>query len=217
MIRAALFDLDGTLTDTLTDISGAMNRALRLHGLPEWPREAYRMLVGNGARVLASRCVRERQDLAEAVLKDYQEWYGRHSLVATQPYPGIAELLRGLADRGIALCVLSNKPDADTKRVVGHFFPETAFACVRGQRPGVPVKPDPTAALAIAAELGFEPGEFLYVGDSGVDMTCANAAGMRAVGACWGYRSAEELLENGAARLARTPADVLSAAEDTQR
>ena len=209
MVRAVLFDLDGTLTDTLTDIGRAMNRALRLHGLPEWPLDAYRMMVGNGARVLAHRSVGERQDLAEDVLRDYQHWYERHNLEATRPYPGIKEMLRGLSDHGIPLCVLSNKPDADTRRVVAHFFPETAFACVRGQRPGVPVKPDPTAALAIAAELGVNPGEVLYLGDSGVDMTCARAAGMLPVGACWGFRSREELLESGAADLAETPDRVL--------
>lgn len=209
MIRAVLFDLDGTLTDTLADIADAMNRSLRLHGLPTWETEEYRLLVGNGARVLASRSVRDRQDLAEAVLADYQRWYETHCLVRTKPYPGIPELLRALTDSGILCCVLSNKPDADTGHVVAHYFPDIPFACVRGQREGVPVKPDPAAALAIAAGIGVRPEEVLYLGDSEVDMTCARAAGMLPVGACWGFRGARELRESGAAFLAETPGDVL--------
>ena len=210
MYKAVIFDLDGTLTNTLTDIANAMNRALRLHDLPPWPEEAYRYLVGNGARVLAQRCVRERQELAEPVRQTYQAYYQAHNLVETQPYDGIPEMLRALHARGMRLAVLSNKPDADTKRVVRHFFPEIPFEVVRGQVEGVPVKPDPAGALAVAAEMGLAPGDFLYLGDTAVDMSCALAAGMHPVGALWGFRTAEELHQSGAERLLSSPDELLT-------
>jgi phosphoglycolate phosphatase len=210
MYKAVLFDLDGTLTDTLEDISVAMNRALRLHGLPEWPREDYRYLVGNGARVLAQRCVRERQELAENVRQTYQAYYQAHNLVRTRPYDGVPELLRALAAQGMKLAVLSNKPDADTVRVVRHFFPDVPFAVVRGQREGVPVKPDPAGAVEIAAQLEISPGDFLYLGDTDVDMTCARAAGMHPVGVLWGFRTEEELRRSGAEHIIGAPDELLT-------
>lgn len=210
MYKAVLFDLDGTLTDTLADIADAMNRALRLHDLPEWPVEAYRYLVGNGAKVLSERCVRERQELSAAVRQTYQAYYETHNLVQTKPYEGVPEMLQALVDRGIRLAVFSNKPDADTKAVVRHFFPEIPFAAVRGQVEGVPVKPDPTGALAVADEMGLAPGDFLYLGDTAVDMECALAAGMHPVGALWGFRTEEELRQSGAEHLARQPGDLLA-------
>ena len=209
MYEAVLFDLDGTLTDTLADIAAAMNRALRLHDLPEWPVEAYRYLVGNGAKVLSERCVRERQELAPAVRQTYQAYYQTHNLVCTQPYDGVPQMLRALAEKGIALAVLSNKPDADTKNVVRHFFPEVPFRVVRGQMEGVPVKPDPAGAVAVAAEMGIAPGNFLYLGDTAVDMRCALAAGMHPVGALWGFRTAQELQESGAEALVQHPSELL--------
>lgn len=210
MYKAVLFDLDGTLTDTLADIAAAMNRALRLHGLPEWPVDAYRYLVGNGAKILSERCVRERQELAPAVRQTYQAYYQTHNLMATKPYAGIEEMLSALAAQGMVLAVLSNKPDADTKAVVRHFFPGIPFAVVRGQVEGVPVKPDPAGALAVAEALGVAPGDFLYLGDTAVDMQCALAAGMHPVGALWGFRTEEELRESGAEIIAAAPADLLA-------
>lgn len=209
MYKAVIFDLDGTLTDTLADIAAAMNRALRLHGLPEWQQDAYRYLVGNGAKVLSERCVRDRQELAPAVRQTYQAYYETHNLVQTKPYDGVPEMLAALAARGLLLAVLSNKPDADTKAVVRHFFPDVPFAVVRGQVEGVPVKPDPAGALAVAAEMGVQPPECLYLGDTAVDMQTATAAGMYPIGALWGFRTAEELQNSGARFLAETPANVM--------
>lgn len=210
MYKAILFDLDGTLTDTLADIAAAMNRALRLHGLPEWPVEAYRYLVGNGAKVLSERCVRDRQELAPAVRQTYQAYYQTHNLVETRPYDGVPDMLAALHDRGLTLAVLSNKPDADTKAVVRHFFPDVPFAVVRGQVEGVPVKPDPAGALAVAQDLATAPGEFLYLGDTSVDMSCALAAGMHPIGALWGFRTEDELRDSGAEFVAKSPMDVLN-------
>ncbi len=208
MIRAILFDLDGTLVDTLTDISAAMNRSLRLHGLPEFPREEYRYLVGNGAKVLSRRVTKACPALAESVRREYQRWYEAHDLEASRPYDGMPEALRRLRAAGLSLCVLSNKPDADTRRVVEHYFPDAGFALIRGQRPGVPVKPDPAAALAMAEEMGIAPGDFLYLGDTAVDMECAAAAGMKPAGALWGFRTEAELRAAGAAFLLRRPEEL---------
>ena len=209
MIRAVIFDLDGTLTDTLKDIADAMNRALRLHGLPEWPVEAYRYLVGDGAKKLAERAVRDRQELALSVQRAYQADYEAHALVTTRPYDGVPEMLAAFQARGIPMAVFSNKPDADTRRVVGHFFPQVDFAVVRGQVEGVPVKPDPAGALAVAAECGVAPEDFLYLGDTDVDMLCARRAGMHPVGVTWGFRTAEELEKAGAERLIDHPTKIL--------
>ena len=208
-IKAVLFDLDGTLTYTLHDISEAMNRALALHGLPGWEEQDYRYLVGDGARTLARRAVRDRQELAEAVLADYQAWYERHALDTSAPYPEIPELLERLERRGLQICVLSNKPHADTLNVVRHFFPQAAFARIRGQIEGVPVKPDPAGAVAIASELGLQPSEFLYLGDTATDMRCAMRAGMHPIGVLWGFREAQELLDAGAERLIDHPLALL--------
>ena len=211
---AVLFDLDGTLIDTLTDIADAMNGALRAFSLPEWPREDYRYLVGDGARKLAERAVRERADLTDAVRQAYQRRYEAGCMNASRPYPGMTEALRALSGAGFRLCVFSNKPDADTKRIIRHYFPEIAFDAVRGQREDVPVKPDPAGALATAAELGIDPGRFLYLGDTAVDMTCARRAGMVPVGALWGFRTPEELRESGAAFLLHEPGELIRLGEE---
>ncbi len=209
MIKAVLFDLDGTLTDTLQDIADAMNRSLRLHGLPEWPLDAYRYLVGDGAKKLAERAVRDRAEMAASVQRAYQAWYETHTRVATRPYEGVPEMLAALQDRGVPLAVFSNKPDADTKNVVAHFFPEIRWAAVRGQVAGIPVKPDPAGALAVARELGVRPEEVLYLGDTSTDMRCALNAGMHPVGALWGFRTQEELLSSGAEAVVGHPRELL--------
>lgn len=208
MYQAVLFDLDGTLTNTLEDIAFAMNRALRIHGLPEHPVEKYRYLVGSGARMLAKRAVGERDDVLENVLQTYQAYYQEHNLDRTAPYDGVTEMLQALQARGVKLCVFSNKPHADTCRVVEHFFPGIDFAAVRGQMEGVPVKPDPAGALAMAEALGVAPADFLYLGDTDVDMICARNAGMHPVGVTWGFRDEEELRSAGAERLIHHPMDL---------
>lgn len=208
MYQAVLFDLDGTLTNTLEDIAFAMNRALRIHGLPEHPVEKYRYLVGSGARMLAKRAVGEQAELVEGVLETYQAYYQEHNLDRTAPYDGVTEMLQALQARGVKLCVFSNKPHADTCRVVEHFFPGIDFAAVRGQMEGVPVKPDPAGALAMAEALGTAPADFLYLGDTDVDMICARNAGMHPVGVTWGFRDEAELRAAGAERLIHHPMDL---------
>lgn len=212
-VRAALFDLDGTLTNTLEDIANAMNRSLRLHGLAEFPVNDYRYLVGDGVRKLAERTCRGRTELEDSVRREYQAYYQAHAQVATAPYDGVPEMLQGLRERGIRLAVFSNKPHADTCRVVAHYFPDVPFEVVRGQIEGVPVKPDPAGALAIASEMSLRPEEFLYLGDTAVDMRCAVQAGMMPVGVLWGFRAAEELLEAGAQMLLEHPMNVFGLLE----
>lgn len=207
-IRAALFDLDGTLTNTLQDIADAMNRALTAHQLPTWQVEDYKYLVGNGAKILAQRAVRDRQELAEPVRQTYQAWYETHNQVTARPYDGIPAMLAELHRRGLQLTVLSNKPHADTVHVVAHYFPEIPFAIVRGQQEGVPIKPDPAGALAIAKALDIPPEEFVYLGDTSVDMECARRAGMHPVGVLWGFRKEDELRQSGAEAVITQPAEL---------
>ena len=206
--QALILDLDGTLINSLGDISNAMNGALEEYGLPGWQTDEYRYLVGNGARKLAERAVRGRQDLAEEVLRSYQRRYEKHCEEETAPYAGMPEALRELAEDGIRLCVLSNKPDPDTRHIVSHFFPGIPFAAVQGQVEGIPVKPDPSGARLLADGLRLRPAECLYLGDTAVDMRCAVGAGMTPLGALWGFRTAEEMLENGAEVLVKLPADL---------
>ncbi len=210
MFKAVIFDLDGTLTNTLQDIANAMNRALRLVGLPEYPTDAYRYMVGNGAKKLAERAVGTHQELAAEALSLYQSYYEKHTHDITRPYDGIPELLKALEERGLKLCVLSNKPHADTQGVIRYFFPDVQWAVVRGQMEGVPVKPDPAGALAIAQELNVQPDECLYLGDTSVDMLTATRADMWAVGVLWGFRDEKELLENGAKLILSEPLALLT-------
>ncbi len=210
MIKAVLFDLDGTLTDTIQDISNAMNRALQLHGLPGWTVAEYCYLVGDGAKKLAERAVRDRQELAISVQKEYQAYYETHNLVTSKPYDGIPEMLEELQKRGYKLAVFSNKPDADTKNVVAHYFPQVKWSVVRGQMAGVPVKPDPTGALAAAQAMGVAPDEVLYLGDTATDMRCACNAGMHPVGVLWGFRKEDELRESGAEAIIAHPSEILA-------
>ena len=208
-VKAALFDLDGTLTNTLTDIASAMNRALRLHGLEEFSVNDYRYLVGDGVRKLAERACRGRTEMEDSVRQEYQAYYREHAQERTAPYEGVTEMLEELAREGIRLAVLSNKPHEDTCAVVAHYFPGIDFKVVRGQVEGTPVKPDPAGALAIAEAMGFQPEEFVYLGDTATDMRCAVNAGMRPIGVLWGFRTAEELLESGAQALIEHPSQLL--------
>jgi len=195
MKKAVIFDLDGTLLNTLPDIAAAMNRALAHHGLPTHPERAYRLFTGNGARILTQRALGEGRtaDMEEQVYHRYAEDYAANSLVDTAPYPDIPQMLRALTEHGIPVCVFSNKDDTDVQPVVRHFFADQQLAVVRGARPGVALKPDPAAPLAIAASLGLTPADFMYVGDTQTDMRCAKNAGMDSVAVTWGFQTREEI------------------------
>ena len=208
--RAVLFDLDGTLLDTLADLANATNHALTQLGCPTHPTKAYRHFVGDGARNLCLRALpAEKQHLADHALRLMREHYDAHCFDLTKPYPGITDLLSELAARRYPMAVLSNKPDVFTKRMVAHYFPSVPFHIVRGQSVGGLLKPDPTAALQMATELGIPAERWLYLGDTNTDMRTAVNAGMYPVGVLWGFRDREELESNGARELIRTPHDVL--------
>lgn len=211
-----LFDLDGTLLDTLDDLAGAMNRALVAGGWATHPVAAYRRFVGDGVEMLARRALPPGapEETVKATLAAFMADYQGHWADATAPYPGVPELLVELAARGVPTAVLSNKPDRYMAPIVARFFPGHSFAVVSGQRPGLPRKPDPAGALAVAAEMGVAPGRILYLGDSDVDMRTAVAAGMEPCGALWGFRGREELLAAGARRLAARPGEVLEWARE---
>jgi phosphoglycolate phosphatase len=212
-IAAVLFDLDGTLLDTLDDLADAANRVLARHGLPIHPRDAYRRFVGGGSRRLITRALpseRRQSAFIDTCLAQFKATYGQHWQVATRPYPGMAKLLEALTHRLVSCAVVTNKPHAFAERCVAHFFPRRAFGIVIGQQAGVPLKPDPRPALMAAAALQAGPSSCLFLGDSDVDMQTARAAGMLPVGAAWGFRSSEELLRAGAAAVVQHPGDVLA-------
>lgn len=211
--QAILFDLDGTLLDTLTDIASAANRAMKRLGLPTHPIETFRYFVGDGAGCLAARVLGDNNDDGETLelaRRTIAEEYRKCWSETTTPYLGIPELLGELDTRGIPKVVLSNKPHESTTAVVEHFFPDCDFELVRGALPDVPVKPDPAGALQIAAELGIAPQRFVYLGDTNTDMQTAAAADMFAAGVLWGFRTAEELTASGAKALLKQPHDLLT-------
>lgn len=200
MLKAVLFDLDGTLLDTIPDIAGALNRSLAALGLPTHPVERCKSFVGSGIREAIRRAAPEGtgQETLERIHALYQADYPAHCADATAPYPGIRKMLEALEKKGLALGVLSNKTERTTQRIIAHYFPEINFRCVLGRTEGRPLKPDAGAAAPALAALGVSPGEIAYVGDSGTDMAFAKAVGMLPAGAGWGYRSREELTAQGA-------------------
>jgi len=208
--QAVLFDLDGTLADTLADLANATNAALAAVGCPPHPRADYRQLVGDGARTLCARALpADHQELVDTVRDQMRAHYAAHCYDETKLYPGIPELIAALRDQGYQLAVLSNKPDDFTQQMIAHYFPAGTFQVVRGQIAGTPLKPDPAAAVAIARQLDIPAREWLYLGDTNTDMQTATAAGMLPVGVLWGFRDKAELLASGAADIVATPADVL--------
>jgi len=210
--EAILFDLDGTLLDTLVDLADAMNAALAKMGFAVHPVDAYYYFVGDGIENEARRALPkghlDEKTVAQCIAITEKEYHNRWS-ENTVPYRVIPELLFGLDGLGIRKTVLSNKPDKFTQVMVSKLLAKWRFEIVRGAMPSIPKKPDPTGALQIANELGIDAGKFIYLGDTDTDMRTANAAGMYAVGALWGFRTADELKANGAKVLVERPGDVL--------
>jgi phosphoglycolate phosphatase len=214
-IDGVIFDLDGTLVDTLADIADALNHVLAARGLPTHGLDDYRRFIGAGVELLVQRAVPETA-LAHgpAIIAEYRAYYAEHMLDRSVPYPGIAEMLAQLGSGGVPLSVLSNKPDAATRHIIAALFPEVPFVDVVGQRPDRPRKPDPSVALELAARLRVAPARCAFVGDSDFDMQTARAAGMLAVGVTWGFRGSAELMQNGAHALIERPAELLRLTRD---
>lgn len=208
-MKGVIFDLDGTLLQSLPDIASSMNRTLRRFGLPEHPLEAYNTMVGNGARKLTERAVGSRLELTEQVYRAYRQEYAAHTCVDSYPYEGVVPMLEALGQKSIPICVFSNKDHPDVLSVVRHYFAGIRFAQVRGRQDGVALKPDPEGALLIAEALGISPRDMLYVGDTGTDMDCGRNAGMVTVGVTWGFRSRGELEEHRACHIIDKPGELL--------
>jgi phosphoglycolate phosphatase len=213
LVRAVVFDLDGTLVDSLADLGEAMNEVLAGLALPQHPLVAYRRFVGDGIRMLVLRALPETARSEESVssaVGRLREVYGARWDLKTRPYHEICETLRRLAGLRLSLGVLSNKPHPLTLSVVERFFAPGTFAAVLGAEAGFPRKPDPAVAIELACRLSVGAAQCCYVGDTATDMRTAQAAGMYPIGALWGFRDAEELLASGAATLAKQPSDVVS-------
>ena len=211
--RAVLFDLDGTLLDSVADIAHAANEVLGNLELPTHPADAYRHFIGDGVAMLFRRALpADEQDVAlvDRCVADFRGTYARTWDVRTRPYDGIPELLDALTARGVPLALLSNKPEEFTRKCAERFLDRWPFRAVVGQREGVPPKPDPAGAVAIAGRLEIPAERFLYLGDTAVDMKTATGAGMRPIGAAWGFRPVEELWSAGAAAVIDHPGELLN-------
>ena len=208
---SVLFDLDGTLLDTLDDLADSMNNSLTQQNLPTHPTEAYKIFVGDGVEMLTRRAIGDacEDTLAAVVLEGMKAEYARRWDNKTKPYDGICEMLTSLSQKGLKLTVLSNKPHNFTKLCVERFLGDFSFDIIQGVCEDCPAKPDSTGALMIANTLGVNPERFAYLGDTNTDMKTANAAGMFPIGVTWGFRSAEELRDNGAKALINHPSELL--------
>ena len=208
MKRLILWDLDGTLIDTLEDLGAAVNHALELRGLPELGTDQYRKMVGHGVRNLVKQALEAcfqgpthaeaglTDAYIDAALADFKDYYSAHIDVKTRPYGGIPELLTQLQAKGVKMAVASNKFQEGTERLIREFFPEIEFVAILGNRPGYPLKPEPAIVQEVLAKAGIGPEEAIMVGDSPTDMRTAANGGIQGLAVGWGYRTAEELSGN---------------------
>lgn len=208
MYEAVLFDLDGTLLDTLKDLADSVNYMLSSLSLPERSLDEVREFVGNGVRRLITRSLPPYFADTEAAEGLFREYYSRHSMDKTEPYDGIIELLSSLRNRGVKTGVITNKPDTAAKPMCERYFPGLLDICA-GERAGVPRKPAPDLVLKALEALEVTPEGCLYVGDSDTDILTARNAGIACLSVTWGFRTEEFLLEHGAKRLAHTPREAL--------
>ena len=210
-ITTAIFDLDGTLLNTLGDLCDSVTYAVEKHGFPPVSVEQTRIRVGNGVRKLVERSIpedRRTEALIDSCLADFRAMYGEHMMNRTHPYEGIVPMLEALKENGVTVGVLSNKYDTAAKALIEHYF-GGLVSITYGERPNIPRKPDPTSVLGLLDELGGDKETTLYIGDSATDMQTAVNAGLTAVGVAWGFRSTEELWQSGADAVVNTPAELL--------
>lgn len=216
MKQLVIFDLDGTLLNTISDLGHATNYALRKNGYPEHSMSAYPMFVGNGVTRLVERALPEdlrTDEVIETVKADFMEYYDAHCADFTVPYPGIQHLLKQLAERGVKMAVASNKYQEAVEMLVAKYFPGIEWSAVEGAKEGVPSKPDPSIVFEILAKVPTRKSKVLYVGDSGVDMVTARRACVDSCGVTWGFRSVKELKENYADNIVSDPAEILAVVE----
>ena len=213
VIKTVLFDLDGTLLNTIDDLADAGNWVCTQNGWPTFTVEQFKHMVGNGIPKLVERFSPEdarSQERLAATLAQFSARYDAHKEDKTAPYAGIPELLDTLRANGIQCAVFSNKADAFCGKIIEHYFGPDSFSLVRGSRPGVPTKPDPAGVYSLMADLGADPQSTLFVGDSDVDILTGHNAGLPALGVLWGFRGEAELTAAGADALAAKPEDILT-------
>ena len=211
MKRLVIFDLDGTLLNTIEDLGEAANYALEKTGYPTHSIASYPYFVGNGVTKLLQRVLPEDARTEENVnelRKYFMEYYEVHNTDNTKPYPGIIELLEQLQDDGIKLAVASNKYDSAVKKLITHYFPQIKWAAIEGQKEGVPVKPDPSIVFEILSKCPTKKSDVLYIGDSGVDMETARRACVTSCGVTWGFRPISELMAYHAENIANQPNEI---------
>lgn len=217
-IKATIFDLDGTLLDTLEDLAASFNRVLSKNRFPIHKPEEYRNFVGNGALTCLTRILpqdhRFRARDIEKLLQEFKWDYNQNWNKTTKPYPAIPELLDALVKSNIRLAVLSNKPHDITLKCVNYYFKQNPFSIILGQSEQIPVKPNPTGVLHIIDQLGILPSETLLIGDTSTDMVTARNAGLTPIGVAWGFRTITELQESGASRIIHDPLDLLEIIEN---
>lgn len=207
-----VFDLDGTLINSLTDLAVCVNEALSLHSLPVHPLKEYKQFVGNGARKLITRAMNNRssdEELYTSVYKAFNMLYNEKCLDKTRPYVGITGLLSKLKENDIKLCILSNKPDEYVKRIVDNLFEGISFDLVWGKKDEYPTKPDPASLLAMLDKLNCSQERCLYIGDSNVDVITAKNADIKFCGVEWGFRGIDELINTGADVVVKKPCEIL--------
>lgn len=213
MKKYVIFDLDGTLLNTIADLGNACNHALQQAGFSTHPLSAYNYMVGNGVRKLLERAEPDAgPDTIDTLLKYFREYYDDHCMDMTKPYPGIPELLMDLRDRDIALAVTSNKYQAAVEKIIGHYFRDIRFACVLGEDGERPRKPDPSIVFEALNVHPTPKKEVLYVGDSAVDMETARRACLESCGVTWGFRPVSELQSAYADNIVSKPSEILDIA-----
>lgn len=211
MVELCVFDLDGTLVNSLEDLANSTNFALKKYGFGTYPVEKYRYFVGDGVPMLIKRALGENDtpQAEEAMLAEFNAYYNEHYADHTRPYEGNIEMLRALRQRGIKCAVLSNKPDEFVKIIIKKILPEIDFEWVQGKAEGFPKKPDPTALNFIMQKLGVKKEDVLYIGDSNVDVKTGKNAGVRTCGVLWGFRERDELEKAGADIIISKPQEII--------
>jgi len=210
--KSAIFDLDGTLLDTIIDLSNSMNAVLKKHGYMLHDYKSYKIFIGKGIKNLVKKALPSENINNEKLnkyLSEMEDEYSKRCFENTIPYPGIIELLNHMQNSSITISVYSNKADNFTKKMVKKYFPSINYAFIIGARENFKLKPDPSVPKEISESLGIKPEDFMYIGDSEIDMQTAVNSGMFPVGALWGYRNEKELVDNGAKLLLKNPMDLI--------
>lgn len=211
MKKLAIFDLDGTLLNSIDDLGHAANYALEKNGYPTHSIASYPFFVGNGVRRLIERVLPEDArtvNIVDRLLVHFKEYYNEHNTDFTVPYQGIPELLNKLSAHGVAIAVASNKYQQATEKLINHYFPNISFVAVEGQKDNVPVKPDPSIVFEILSKAKMPKADTIYIGDSGVDMETARRACVDSVGVTWGFRPEKELIESHADNIVNSPSEI---------